>query len=125
MRLISREELKQKLERGDDFKLVMTMGELAYQASHIPGSINASRREEVLGLLHQDDEIVVYCSDAACIASQVAYRMFVSEGFKNVRRYAGGLSDWADAGYELEGLAGGNGWREWLEGMAGGNGNLK
>lgn len=40
MKLISREELKQKLDRGDDFKLVMALGEWAYLAKHIPGSLH-------------------------------------------------------------------------------------
>ena len=46
-------------------------------------------------------EIVVYCTDVACVASQMTYHGMVAEGYTNVRRYAGGLSDWAEAGYEL------------------------
>jgi len=38
MRTISREELKQKLDRKDNFRLVMALGKWAYQAKHIPGS---------------------------------------------------------------------------------------
>jgi hypothetical protein len=37
--LISCEELKEKLGRGDDFKLVMVSGEWEYRAKHIPGSL--------------------------------------------------------------------------------------
>jgi hypothetical protein len=33
--LIGREELKEKLERGDDFKLVMVLGEWEYRAKRI------------------------------------------------------------------------------------------
>jgi hypothetical protein len=36
----SREELKQKLERGDKFKLVNALGEWGFEAKRIPGSIN-------------------------------------------------------------------------------------
>jgi rhodanese-related sulfurtransferase len=105
MKTIERDELKAKLDRRDDFKLVMTLGELAYQAQHIPGSINLSRLEDIESKLELDDEIVIYCSDNACIASQAAYIMMEKKGYKNVRRYAGGLSDWASAGYPLEGFA--------------------
>jgi len=103
MKFISREELKEKLDRGDDFKLVMVLGDWAYRAKHIPGSLNISRMEDAGKSLNEDDEIVVYCSDEACVASQAAYHVLVNRGYKNVRRYAGGLSDWEDAGYPLEG----------------------
>jgi rhodanese-related sulfurtransferase len=102
MELISREELKAKLDRGDDFKLVMTLGEWAFKAGHIPGSINVSRLEDAQALLRPEDEIVVYCSDVHCIASQASYKMLVAKGYKHVHRYAGGLADWSAAGYPLD-----------------------
>lgn len=55
-------------------------------------------------MLESDDEIVVYCSDPACVAGQSAYRGLVSAG-TNVGRYAGGLSDWQAVGLPLEGEA--------------------
>jgi rhodanese-related sulfurtransferase len=64
--------------------------------------------EEAQQELDVDDEIVVYCTDPACVASQFAYQWLVEAGYNNVRRYAGGLSDWAAAGYELEGESGGD-----------------
>ncbi|MCK5313828.1 MAG: rhodanese-like domain-containing protein [Anaerolineales bacterium] len=105
MELISRDELKVKLERGEDFKLVMVLGEWAYQAAHIPGSLHFNSIEEGLKALSKDDEIVVYCSDPNCIASIAAYNHLVNNGYENVRRYAGGLSDWGAAGYPLEGTS--------------------
>jgi rhodanese-related sulfurtransferase len=105
MNLISREELKTKIDRGDDFKLVMTMGEWAFNTAHIPGSINISSREQGEGLISPDDEIVVYCSNEACTASPAAYHFLMSNGFTNVRRYAGGVADWQEAGYPLESKA--------------------
>jgi rhodanese-related sulfurtransferase len=107
MRLIGREELKEKLDRGDDFKLVMVLGEWAYPAKHIPGSLHFDTIEEGLKELHADDDIVVYCSNPACVASIAAYRVLTENGYGNVRRYAGGLEDWEAAGNALQGdLAG-------------------
>ena len=100
---ISREELKEKLDRGDDFKLVLTMGEWAYHAMRIPGTILISSPEEGDKRLQPDDEIVLYCSNEACVSSLTAYNVLVEQGFSNVRRYAGGLQDWLAAGYPLEG----------------------
>jgi len=105
MKIIKREELKAKLDREDDFKLVMTLGEIAFQAQHIPGSINLSKLDDIESTLQKNDEIVVYCSDQACIASQAAYIVLEKDGYTNVHRYAGGLSDWSAAGYDLEGFA--------------------
>lgn len=107
MNVISQKELIEKLERGDDFKLVMTYGEWAYRAKHIPGSLNLSRLDQVKELLTKDDEIVVYCSNVSCAASIAAYHMLEGTGYKNIRRYSGGLEEWEDAGLPLEG--------EWIE----------
>ncbi len=103
MKLISREELKEKLDSGDDFKLVMALGEWAYQAKHIPGSLHFNTIEEGLKALDPNDEIVVYCSNVTCVASVAAYRHLRDQGYKHVRRYAGGVQDWEEAGYPLEG----------------------
>ena len=105
IKTIDREELKAKLDRGDDFKLIMAMHEWGFRAAHIPGSVHYSTVEEASRELSLDDEIVVYCTDPSCVASQFAYRWLVDAGYTNVRRYAGGLSDWTAAGYELAGDA--------------------
>ena len=59
-RMIDRDELKAKLDRGDDFKLVMVLGEWGFHAKHIPGSLNLSSPIEIPKLLDHNDEIVVY-----------------------------------------------------------------
>jgi rhodanese-related sulfurtransferase len=103
MQLISREELKQKLEREDRFQLVMALGDWQYRAKHIPGSLHFATPQEALTDLAQDDEIVVYCSSYECSASVIAYDYLVHHGYTHVRRYAGGILDWEEAGYPLEG----------------------
>jgi rhodanese-related sulfurtransferase len=103
MKTIEREELKKKIDRGDDFRLVMTLGAWAFRAAHIQGSLHFDTPEAAFAALDRDDEIVVYCSDDACIASRYAYEQFVEHGYQNVRRYSGGLAGWAEAGYPLEG----------------------
>lgn len=103
MKLISREELKGKIDRGDDFKLVMTLSDWAFRAKHIPGSLHIDKPEKADEFLDPDDEIVVYCANPVCTASQMAYHFLTSRGYKNVRRYAGGIQDWEEAGLPLEG----------------------
>ena len=103
MNLISREELKEKLDRGDKFKLVNALGEWAFNAKHIPGSVNISNIQDAKKMLNSDDDIVVYCSNPVCIASIVGYQLLTRMGYSKVRRYAGGIADWEQAGYPLEG----------------------
>jgi rhodanese-related sulfurtransferase len=64
---ISRDDLKAKMDRGDDFVLVDTMPKMYYRHSHLPGAINlpadevSERASELLP--DRDAEIVVYCID--------------------------------------------------------------
>lgn len=103
MKTIDREELKAKLERGDNFKLIMALDRYAYERMHIPGSLHFSDMNEAMAHLTPDDEIVVYCSHELCPASVNAYYVLHDHGFKKLSRYSGGLADWQAAGYPLEG----------------------
>ena len=64
---ITREELKAKIDRGEDFVLVDTMPERYYRHSHLPGAINVPAdelRERAPELLpDKNAEIIVYCLD--------------------------------------------------------------
>jgi rhodanese-related sulfurtransferase len=102
MNLITRDELRAKLDRGDEFKLVMTLSELAYRAKHIPTSLHFETVKRTLGALDTSEEIVVYCADFHCSASIYAYHLLERAGYTRVRRYAGGIADWEAAGYRLE-----------------------
>jgi rhodanese-related sulfurtransferase len=103
MKTISREELKEKLDRKENFRLVMALAEWAYQAKHIPGSIHFATMKEAIQSLNKDDEIVVYCSDENCIASTALGQLLERNGYSHVLHYAGGLQDWEQAGLPLEG----------------------
>jgi rhodanese-related sulfurtransferase len=102
MKLISREELRAKLERHDEFRLVMTLSGFAYRVKHIPSSLHFETIDEMLAVLDPAEEVVVYCADVSCPASIYAYRLLEREGYGRVRRYAGGIADWEAAGYPLE-----------------------
>ena len=103
IRTISRQELKAKLDRGDPIRLVMALNRWAFDAKHIPGSLHFDDPDRLYASLGQDDEIVVYCSNVDCLSSVALYRALLERGYRNVRRYAGGLIDWEEAGLPLEG----------------------
>jgi rhodanese-related sulfurtransferase len=106
MDLIDREELKEKLDRRDDFRLVMTLGEWEYRAKHIPDSLRISTVKEALETLDPHDEIVLYDSGPHCPASRMACRILKAHGYERVRRYPGGLEEWENGCYPLEGEQG-------------------
>jgi rhodanese-related sulfurtransferase len=64
---ISRDELKQKIDRNDDFLLVETLPATAYHHNHLPNAINlppdsiASLASQILP--DKNAEIVVYCAN--------------------------------------------------------------
>ena len=83
----------------------MTLAEWAYQMSHIPGSLNISNMGQAQDRLDPEDDIVFYCCDTNCLAGRAAYHDLTKNGFKNVRRFSGGLAERQAAGYPLEGEA--------------------
>ena len=63
---ITRDDLKKKIDRGDNFTLVETLRPVAYYQAHLPGAINLppdqvlQRAEQLLP--DKNAEIVVYCA---------------------------------------------------------------
>jgi rhodanese-related sulfurtransferase len=107
IRTISRDELRAKLDRDGDFKLIMALNRWAFDAKHIPGSVHFDTPDELYAAVRPDDDVVVYCSHVDCLSSVALYRDLVRRGYRTVRRDAGGLLEWEDAGLPLEG--------EWIQ----------
>ncbi len=100
---ITCEDLKEKIDRGDEFKLIMVLGEWQFRAKHIPGSLNISSPDDPkFKDLTKEEEIVVYCSDIHCATSHYVHDKLEREGY-NVRHFAGGINEWEEAGYPVEG----------------------
>jgi rhodanese-related sulfurtransferase len=103
---VEREELREKIERGDDFVLVDALAPIAFARSRLPGAINltpdwvadrAPRRSP-----DRATEIVVYCADVDCESSVVVAQRLLELGYERVGHYAGGKRDWVEAGLPLE-----------------------
>ena len=64
---ISRDELRQKIERGDDFFLFEVLGEPYYRRHHLPGARHMPPAAVEAAIAEaappKDAEIVVYCWD--------------------------------------------------------------
>jgi len=103
---LDREQLRAKLASGAPFKLVMAASDFGFRAKHIPGSIHVnthSARAAKPAALDENDDIVVYCSNADCNASLALIAKLRERGYRKVSHYRGGLIDWEGAGLPLEG----------------------
>ena len=103
---IAREQLKAKMDRGDDFVLVEALSQKHYQSSHLPGAINlpyefVDEAEKVLP--DKKAEIVVYCMNPECVASSEEVRELEEMGYERVLHYSAGKQDWIKAGLPVEG----------------------
>jgi rhodanese-related sulfurtransferase len=104
---ITRERLWQKIERGDPFVLVDALSPMSFAASHLPGAINMppARVDELAAqrISGRDTEVVVYCTSPTCESSVDVATRLIELGYRNVVHYAGGKTDWLEAGLPVEG----------------------
>ena len=104
--VLDRDALRAKLASGAPFKLVMAASDFGFRAKHIPGSIHVdthAARAAKPAALDENDDIVVYCSNADCNASLALIARLRERGYRKVSHYRGGLIDWEGAGLPLEG----------------------
>ena len=61
---IRREDLKAKMDRGDEFVLLEVMGEGSYRQGHLPGAIRAQDQNAAMEVVPDKSTFVVaYCSN--------------------------------------------------------------
>jgi rhodanese-related sulfurtransferase len=103
---ISRDELWQRIERGDHLVIVDALAPMSFAHSHLPGAINLPPEwvdERGPGRIPElDAEIVVYCASATCDSSVEVGNRLVELGYRRVRHYVGGKKDWIAAGLPVE-----------------------
>jgi phage shock protein E len=64
VKTIDREQLKEKIERGDDLVLLEVLSEASYNQAHLPGAIRFQDRAMIPDLLpDRTTEVVAYCSN--------------------------------------------------------------
>ena len=105
--LITAEELRRKLDAGDDFVLVDALAPMVYAHSHLPGAINlppaaVEPTRVARRIPDRDTEIVVYCSSPDCDDSVLTAQRLQKLGYTNVRHYPGGKDEWRERGFSLE-----------------------
>jgi rhodanese-related sulfurtransferase len=104
---ISAEQLRRKLESGDDFVLVDALAPMVYAHSHLPRAINLPSSDVdparvAKRIPDRSTEIVVYCSSPECEDSVVTGTRLRELGYVNVTHYSGGKDEWKALGLPLE-----------------------
>jgi adenylyltransferase/sulfurtransferase len=94
--IIDVQEVKRKLDRGDDFLLIDVREPHEYQIARIPGSklIPLGELPKHLNELNPEADIVAHCKSGA--RSQKAVDFLKQSGFKHVRNMTGGILAWSD-----------------------------
>ena len=107
MKLITRENLKKRIDRDDDTVVVEVLGAEQFTNYHLPGAVNVpigiNFEQNIQGAVPDKSRpIVVYCEDENCSASEKAASTLEELGYEQVYDYEAGKKDWKEAGYPIE-----------------------
>ena len=105
-RFISPQELKTKVDAGEQFLLINALSPIEFKEMAIKGSVNipSSRVKAGNPLLPADKGglLVFYCKGPKCNKSRVAAAHAQKLGYTNIMVYNEGLPAWVKAGYPVE-----------------------
>jgi rhodanese-related sulfurtransferase len=89
-------EVKQKIDRGDTFRLIDVREPGEYATARIEGAelLPLSNAQRWIQTLSPDEEIVVFCHHGGR-SQQVASYLASQLGFANVANMVGGIDDWS------------------------------
>ncbi|MBK1438499.1 rhodanese-like domain-containing protein [Parapedobacter sp. ISTM3] len=96
MKEITVEELKEKIDKNEDFQLIDVREEFEYETSNLNGK-NIPLAEVVLekDKIARDKPVVVHCRSGK--RSAQAILLLEREGFDNLYNLQGGILAWRDA----------------------------
>lgn len=105
-------DLGQKLEKAnvislDEFKNILRTnhtqvvdlrGAAEFKSGHIKGADNVfiGTLEKNLSKIKKDEQVVIHCQ--AGDRSSIGYSLLTKHGYKNIKNYSGGMSEWANTG---------------------------
>lgn len=98
------QDVKNRLDRGEQFHLVDVREESEWGKGHLPGAIHLGKgvieRDVEQTIPDPQAEIVLYCGGGyrSALAAENLQRM----GYQNVISMDGGFRGWSEAGYPVE-----------------------
>jgi rhodanese-related sulfurtransferase len=101
MQIVSKAQLKQWIDSKQDMLLIDVLPRESFNKQHLPGAINIPvmdnpnfAKDVEAKARTKNQQIVVYCANMQCDASQQAAKKLENAGFNNVKRYEEGLEGW-------------------------------
>jgi rhodanese-related sulfurtransferase len=104
---ITTENLKQKIDSGEEFALVEVLGPETFAEFHLPGAVNVPVDDTFedgiqKAVPDKNRTVVVYCRNIECHASSKAVKRMEDLGYGNVYEYHQGKEGWKAAGLPVE-----------------------
>ena len=98
VKTISKEQLFQKMQKGEPVQIVNVLDPEYYKLGIIKGSkkIPLDQLDKRLSELDKNKEVVTYCANTKCTASRMAAEKLSAAGF-DVKAYEGGAQEWVDS----------------------------
>lgn len=93
------------MKSNNGFLIINVLSEEYFNDCHIKYSVNVpldSLSEYAYGL-DRHKHIVVYCASYTCSASRSAWYKLDEMGFDNVFAYEGGMAEWYQRGFSMQG----------------------
>ncbi len=98
------EEVKAKMDRGEEFVLVDVREESEWEKGHIVNAMYIGKgvieRDIEIKINNTEEEIILYCGGG--FRSALAADNLQKMGYTNVSSMDGGYSGWVNAGYSVE-----------------------
>lgn len=91
---ISTQELKQRMDKGENLTVIDVREPWEYAEGHVPGSIlrPVGQIRNWAKEFDQENELILICRTAS--RSAVAYQFLQAMNFKNLRNVSGGIITW-------------------------------
>ena len=105
VQIINTEELKKKMDKGEEFVLLDARDKPDYEEEHIIRAvhllISEMNEKKVNSMFNKEDLIITYSEDINCPAKRIAAEKLIDYGF-NVISYDESWKAWKDASYPTE-----------------------
>lgn len=106
VQIINTEELKDKMDKREEFILLDVRDTLDYEKEHIIGAvhllISEMNEKKVNSMFNKEDLIITYSEDINCPAKRIAAEKLIDYGFRKVIAYDESWKAWKDANYPTD-----------------------